>query len=301
MCWSVSMIGNDYLFASRVLIRGIGDDQVDGSWLEWLVPALDVRQAAPTFVPKGVATLEEAASGLKIRCDGRGGVLEIVDPRMFRPGRETFCRVLAEAAVGDGGALAVELDLTASLCRLRFEPGRFDEAELSRRVVGAIGTATEAVRREGSGPAAGRHPGEEGDEVPVEIGLDRGRNLALGCGSLLAGLSGLVLPGIPSAPFLLVSAHYLMMSSTTFRRRLDEMPRVAEVVRKLESSGGWLPDRAMLMRTLGMAVLVGLLFLVIHPPLSLVLLIELGLTIYCGLREIGELGPLSEWITEALV
>jgi uncharacterized membrane protein YbaN (DUF454 family) len=304
------MIWNDHPFAGGVLVPGIADFQGRWPWPGQIMPALGASRAVPASAAKGEATLEEEASGLKIRCVPRDGLFEIVDPRMFRPGNETFCRALAEAAVGNGGAMAVVVDLAASSCRLRFKPGRSDEAELSRRVVRAIGTATEAVRRDGSRPdhasdarvpVEGESAGVVGDGLPIEVDLDRGRNLALGCGSLLAGLSGLVLPGIPSAPFLLVSAHYFMMSSTTFRGWLEGMPRVAEVIRKLESSSGWLPDRAMLLQTLGMAVLVGLLFLVIHPPLPLVLLIELGLTVFFSLHEIGELGPLTEWVADAFI
>jgi hypothetical protein len=48
-----------------------------------------------------------------------------------------------------------------------------------------------------------------------------------------------------------------------------------------------------------MAILVGMIFMLIHPPLPLVMAIELGLTVFFGLREIGELGVPSEWIAEA--
>jgi hypothetical protein len=51
-------------------------------------------------------------------------------------------------------------------------------------------------------------------------------------------------------------------------------------------------------KTLGMGILLGLMFLVIHPPLPLVMAIELGLTVFFSLREIGDLGPLSREISE---
>jgi hypothetical protein len=57
-------------------------------------------------------------------------------------------------------------------------------------------------------------------------------------------------------------------------------------------------DRSLLVKTLGMGILLGLMFLVIHPPLPLVMAIELGLTVYFGLHEIGDLGSLSREISE---
>ena len=114
----------------------------------------------------------------------------------------------------------------------------------------------------------------------------------------MAGIAGLILPGIPSAPFLLLSAHYFMQSSTTFRRWLDGMPKLGEIVRKLEASGGMVLDRSLLVKTLGMGILLGLMFLVIHPPLPLVMAIELGLMVFFSLHEIGDLGSLSREISE---
>ena len=89
-----------------------------------------------------------------------------------------------------------------------------------------------------------------------------------------------------------------MQSSTTFRRWLDGMPKLSEIVRKLEASGGMVLDRSLLVKTLGMGILLGLMFLVIHPPLPLVMAIELGLMVFFSLREIGDLGSLSREISE---
>jgi len=123
--------------------------------------------------------------------------------------------------------------------------------------------------------------------------------MALGGGSLMAGIAGLILPGIPSAPFLLFSAHFFLRASTTFRRWLDRMPKLGEIIRKLEASGGMVLDRSLLVKALGMGILLGLVFLVIHPPLPLVMAIELGLTVGFGLRELGNLESLSEGISKA--
>ena len=153
--WSVHMIWNGIQFADGVSIPGIVSFQDEEPWLRRIVPdvvpAPDVIHAVPTLPAGKAAIHEETASGLKIRCDKQGGILEIVDPRMFRPGSETFCRGLSATAISLGGASGVDLDLPARSCRFHFEPDRFDEAELARRVSLAIEAATMAAQLEASG------------------------------------------------------------------------------------------------------------------------------------------------------
>lgn len=306
------MVWNDGQFAPEVAIPEMVRFEDEEPWLHRIVSAVvpvpDAIQEVSTLHAAQASVFEETASGLKICCDKQRGILEIVDPRMFRPGKETFCRTLIATATGLGGASCVELELSAHRCRFHFEPNRFDESELARRVSLAIKAATMAVQLEASGcvdrriTSALQEPsiasGSE-DELPVRTGGDRCRCMALGGGSLVAGVAGLVLPGIPTAPFLLLSAHYFMQSSSTFRRWLDGTPLLGEIVRKLEASGRTVLDRSLLLKSLGMGILLGLVFLVVHPPLPLVMAIELGLTVLFGLREIGELETFTGEISGA--
>ena len=87
---------------------------------------------------------------------------------------------------------------------------------------------------------------------------------------------------------------HLPVACQTFRRWLDGMPRLGELVRKLEASGEMALDRSMLWKALSMGILLGLLVLVIHPPLPLIIAIELGLMVFFSLREIGDLGSLFD-------
>jgi len=308
------MVWNDVQFAGGVSILDMVRFEEKEPWLHRIVPdvvpALNVIHEIPTLPAGKAAVLEEPASGLKIRCDKQRGILEVVDPRMFRPGRETFCRVLSDSAISLSGASSVDLELQAHLYRFHFEPDRFDEAELARRVALAIEAATMAVQLEASGFVDGRinsalqEPAITSgrpEELPVTTSSDRCRCMALGGGSLMAGIAGLILPGIPSAPFFLLSAHYFMQSSTTHQRWLDAMPKVGEIVRKLKASRGMVLDRSLLVKTLGMGILLGLMFLVIHPPLPLIMAIELGLIVFFGLREIGDLESLSGGISKVFV
>ncbi|MGZ3356964.1 MAG: hypothetical protein ACXVBO_19190, partial [Isosphaeraceae bacterium] len=186
------MVWNGIQFAGGVSIPEIVSFQDEEPWLHRIVPdvvpALDVIHAVPTLPVGKAAVSEETASGLRIRCDKQGGILEIVDPRMFRPARKMFCRALSATAISLGGASAVDLDLPARSCRFHFEPDRFDEAELARRVALAIEAATVAVQLEASGFVEGPINGVLQEpatsiggrqELPATTGSDRCRCLAL--------------------------------------------------------------------------------------------------------------------------
>ena len=201
------MVWNDVQFAGGVSIPEMVSFEEEEPWLYRIVPdvvpAPDVIHSVPALPAGKAAVFEDTASGLKIRCDRQRGILEIVDPRMFRPGTETFCRVLSASAVSLSSASSVDLELSAHLCRFHFEPDRFDEAELARRVSLAIEAATMAVQLEASGFVDGRitsalqEPAITSggrDELPVTTGSDRCCCMALGGGSLMAGIAGLVLP-----------------------------------------------------------------------------------------------------------
>ena len=171
------MVWNGIQFAGGVSIPEIVSFQDEEPWLHRIVPdvvpALDVIHAVPTLPVGKAAVSEETASGLRIRCDKQGGILEIVDPRMFRPGREMFCRALSATAISLGGASAVDLDLPARSCRFHFEPDRFDEAELARRVALAIEAATVAVQLEASGFVEGRINGALQEPATTHRGTGR--------------------------------------------------------------------------------------------------------------------------------
>ncbi len=307
------MIWNDARFARGVAIPEIMGFEEEEPWLHRIVPdvvpANDEIQAIAPPARKATAH-DDAASGLKIHCDKQLGALEIFDPRMFRPGKEKFCRALSDSAINLSGASSIDVDLGAHLCRFHFEPDRFAEAELARRVALAIEAATMTVQLDGSGCHDGHisnnsnspkaaTSSEPEEELPGTTDSDRWFCMALGGGSLLVGVAGVILPGIPSVPCLLFSAHYFLRSSTTFKRWLDGMPWLSEIVRKLEASGQMVLDRSTLLKTLGMGILLGLVLLVIHPPLPLIVAIELGLTVFLSLREIGDLEFLSEGLTKA--
>ncbi|MBV8265597.1 MAG: DUF454 family protein [Planctomycetaceae bacterium] len=374
---------------------------------------IPVSIAPPTAVQesgKAEPDRVEFGTGLRVECRGASGVVELHDLRMFRAGREAFCRALVEAAVTTGRALRATVCLTSATCRLEFEPGRFDRAELASRVVSAVRTATLAAcagtaelpgLRQGwttltalamaTGPSVWeascdgpgrvvlrhrvilempwlaarlaralrdlpgvracrarsrsarvvvacdeRRPGmvaglvtaaeaalrrealdaqaspaaviedagaaaEGAPEAPA--GSSQALELALAGSSFALAVAGVLLPGIPSAPFLMLTAHHLIRSSPTVHHWLLRIPRVGDLIRKLEASGGLKLDRRLLLKAIGLGLLAAAAFLIIHPPLPLVIALELGLMAFFGLNELEELadGELGlEVLTKAL-
>lgn len=84
------------------------------------------------------------------------GVLLLRNPGLFRPGQEAFCRRLAEAAVGQEEVRSVQISLGSGTCRVDFEPGRVDAAEMADHFAAAVQAAIEP------GPRGATADGEAG-------------------------------------------------------------------------------------------------------------------------------------------
>ncbi len=220
------------------------------------VPRLRLRTITPTAVASPEPHRESADVGADrnpdaapwIGCCDRSGVVEIHDSRLLRPGREAFCRALVEAAVERFGADRAEMRLESSTCRLDFEPGRFDRAELAARAAGAIRSATPAVR-DGSGRRSGwtiltafptaadggahvrewrkdsSHAAMSADH-PIDTSKRSGRlvDLAMAGGSFVLAIGGVILPGIPTLPFVIMTGRYAIRVSPRIERLLTRQP-----------------------------------------------------------------------------
>ncbi len=248
-----------------------------------------------------------------VSCCERSGVVEIHDRRLLRAGHEAFCRALLEAAVVDFEASRAEIDLESATCRLEFGPGPFDRAELAGRAAAAIRAATPAVR-EGSGLRDGDRAGwtvltavacDGGASVrewsrdtpddpicvafPVEDATRSRRlvNLAMAGGSLVLAVGGVILPGIPTLPFVIMTGRYAVRVSPRIERLLKSQPWCAAMLAEGEGSSGRDTDWRSLSRMIGLAALFVAAILILHPPLPVVLALELGLMAYLAWREMG--------------
>jgi uncharacterized membrane protein YbaN (DUF454 family) len=224
----------------------------------------------------------ETGAGVWIECDERQGVVEIHDPRLFRPGREAFCRALTEAAVDRFRALGVQIDLTSSVCRLEFRPGEFDRAGLARRVVQVVEVATAVMRNT---PAQADRPHDD------RAGAPRLADLALAGGSLAIAIAGFVLPGVPSLPFLLLATHHAVRVSPSLYSFLRRQGWSAVLIDRVEECGSHFRlDGQSLVKVLPCTVLAAAVLLVAHPPLPVVLGLEIGMMAFVFCQQIGRIG-----------
>lgn len=225
-----------------------------------------------------------------IACDESAGVVEIHDARLFRRGQEAFCRSLVEAAVSRFGATRARVGLAASTCRLEFGSGRLDRAELARRVEAAIRAATPAVRPADGGRADGVALPLGDDPEPAEIeaeapdGRHRLVHLARAGGSLTMAAAAIVLPGLPTLPFLIMTGRHAALASPRIERLLRRHPWSAALLAE-DATAGPAFDWASLAKMLGLAALLAAMIWLLHPPLPVVLALELGLMAVLGLFE----------------
>jgi uncharacterized membrane protein YbaN (DUF454 family) len=231
------------------------------------------------------------AAGRWNACCERQGVVEIHDPRLLGSGHAAFCRALVEAAVARFGAIRAEVRMESSTCRLEFGPGRFDRTELAGRVAAAVRAATSAVRDGATSSRATR--GTSSDvrtsakrSVAARTGSRRLADLAKAAASLALAVGGAVLPGIPTLPFLILSGRYAIRVSPGIERLLMSRPWCAALLTEAENPSGPTLDWRSLGKTIGLVVLFTAASVILHPPLPVVLVVELGTIVFLGWREL---------------
>jgi hypothetical protein len=264
------------------------------------------------------------AAGPWVGCCEEDGVIEIHDPRLLRPGHVAFCRALVEAAVARFGARRAEVRMESSTCRLEFEPGRFNKAELADRVAAAVRAATPSVRDEAGGredAGAGRSiltasatdgvtsppstraaspdvPASAERSAAARRGSRRLADLAMAGGCFALAVGGLILPGIPALPFLALTGRYAARVHPGIERLLMGQPWCARLLTEVEIPSGPARDGRSLWKVIGIGVLFAAGSLILHPPLPIVLGLELGVMVFLGWRELDgtadrELGPIA--------
>jgi uncharacterized membrane protein YbaN (DUF454 family) len=103
--------------------------------------------------------------------------------------------------------------------------------------------------------------------------LRRWYYLALAGGSFTLMVVGLIVPGIPTVPFLLATSYYLARSSPRLDRALSQSWFFGPILTDLEKSGGLRPINKI--KLIGLTLAVCALTLVVAGP-SLVLLLIMG-------------------------
>ncbi len=99
---------------------------------------------------------------------------------------------------------------------LDYRPG----SQIPDRLVDAVEQALRPAKRAESSPDEIAPTARSGGEILVASGFRRLRYLALAGGSFTMTLIGLVVPGVPTVPFLLATSYYLARSSPWLNDRL---------------------------------------------------------------------------------
>jgi uncharacterized membrane protein YbaN (DUF454 family) len=224
----------------------------------------------------------------------RDNVLVVRDPAVFGPGRESFCRRLADALSRQQDVQRVEIGLWSGTCRVEFAAGLVSQAEMAQRfaesVHGALAPAGDAAEPDAEAPA-------------VASGLRRVWYLGLAGGSFVMTIVGLIVPGIPTIPFLLATSYYLVRSSPALNRRLRRSRFFGPIFEDLQRHGGLRPRNKL--KLLGVtAVLAGGLLLIFGIPggvLLVVVVASLAISVYAVLRIPGIPGGAEPPAQPALV
>jgi len=169
----------------------------------------------------------------------------------------------------------------------------YDPSRLSRDDILAAASQAWAPANRGMAPAAGvlsAWPGPRRSEFMVR-GPRRLLYLALGCGSLVMTFVGLVVPGIPTVPFLLASSYYLARSSRTLHKRLLESRLLGEVLRDWETHRAMSPRSKWKLASITLlVVLVTVLIAPLSPIVILLVAVMVSLTLV-GVYRIPTIEP----------
>jgi uncharacterized membrane protein YbaN (DUF454 family) len=104
----------------------------------------------------------------------------------------------------------------------------------------------------------------------------------LAVGSVLLGVVGMVMPGIPAVPFLMLGCEFLSRGYPPSRSWLRSIPAVRERLRDGTQKGNPWSDPWDLGKCLALCFLAAAFFLIVHPPLPIVLAFELGVMFFTG-------------------
>jgi uncharacterized membrane protein YbaN (DUF454 family) len=192
-------------------------------------------------------------------------------------------------------SVTVDCDRTAAVVRLK--PARADEASSSGQsesITDAL-VAPEAPRLQPTEVVSWINPTDRSISFIRKPAGARGWRkqlyLILAGVSLLLGLLGIVLPGLPTTPFVLLGSYFLVRSSTRLHDRLIASRLFGGVLRDWYVHRGLRPHvRARAVAVVALVVAVSLI--VTRPPLAVVLgilaLAACGLTIILRLPSVGE-------------
>jgi uncharacterized membrane protein YbaN (DUF454 family) len=164
------------------------------------------------------------------------------------------------------------------------------DGPLPSRLLDGVERALEdlkAAEARGSGGLKGALTPNAG-AARVATGMKRPIHLALAAGSFAMTLIGLVVPGIPTVPFLLATSYYLARSSPSLDDKLRRTAFFGPILQEWEQFGGL--SRSSKGKLIGLTVVIILVTVAFAPltPLTLVvILVFSSLSVYGLIRMPG--------------
>jgi uncharacterized membrane protein YbaN (DUF454 family) len=211
------------------------------------------------------------------------------------PGR---LRLRHEALASDRARLARVTEALAALdgieaCRvspwsrtltLEYRP----ESSIAHRLLDAVEHALQDARS--AVPAtqelAPSPRGDDGGIVVVATGYRRLKYLALAGGSFAMSVIGLVVPGIPTVPFLLATSYYLARSSPRLNDRLRRTALFGPILVEWEQSHGLSGSSKAKLIGLTTAIVVVTVALAAASPVTLIIILVIGSLSLYGISRI---------------
>jgi uncharacterized membrane protein YbaN (DUF454 family) len=134
--------------------------------------------------------------------------------------------------------------------------------------------------------------------IPASAGSPRLADLAKAGASLALAVGGVILPGIPTLPFLGLAGRYVVRVFPGIERLLMSHSWCAALWTEVKIPSKPTLDRRSLWRMIGLGALFTAASLILHPPLPIVLGLEFGLIVFLGWRELDRsvsrpLGPIT--------
>ncbi len=239
-----------------------------------------------------VSDPKQPAAWVSMTAFAAGARVSLWETLIEEPGRVW----LSHAALREAPWLAVRVARVlrglpgVAACRANPWFGRVEiDIDSVSSTVADLVTAAEAAFCRESGAvdaAATAPPGGPADShemLPAETRPGRRLvDLLLAGGTFTVAVAGVIVPGVPTAPFLLLSHHYLHRAAPETYGRLCHLPGVGWLIRKADRAERSWKDRGALWKSLAWSALSAAVFLVVHPPLPVALAIEFGLAAFSG-------------------
>jgi uncharacterized membrane protein YbaN (DUF454 family) len=170
--------------------------------------------------------------------DEGAGVVQVRDPRIFHANNRAFCRRWAEVASRTGGVVEARVDLPSATCQVNFRPGTIGREAMARSFADSIYDALTAPPEpidDGTIPPNWQllHATPSGLQA-LAPRSNRGWDSLMAAGSLAMTGLALVVPGIPTVPFLVASSYYLARTSPRLDQALRTAPFFGPILREME-------------------------------------------------------------------